>query len=81
VPIIIVSELGGDGDNERPDLSKVQATVNEKHSDVAMCLWRPEYYEHQRGETELPVLKNNFGTVGSVKLISHFDTQSFVERT
>jgi replicative DNA helicase len=80
VPIVIVCELAGESDFERPDLTKVQCTVNEKHSDIVMCLWRPEYFVDQRGDTVLLVLKNNFGPVGSIKLISHFEVQSLEEK-
>lgn len=60
------------------DLSEQRLDV--ESADVVLYLYRPEYYQKEWGETDLIVLKNDSGFLGTIKLIADLSTQKFKEQ-
>jgi replicative DNA helicase len=76
LPIVVTVTINKTGES-RPGLKDLQDKMDVRQADVVLCLWRPEYYTKERGETELLVLKNETGKTGTIKLVADLQRQTF----
>jgi replicative DNA helicase len=84
IPIVLLSSINEneEGELKRPTLYDItEQRINVKHPDVVLCLYRPEHYKYEFGETELIIMKNAWGPLTTINLIADLSTQSFKEQS